>query len=114
MNIENPNVTRWIESLQKAEAGKKGEKLASYLVHLSSKPKRQRVSVNLDKINRLTKDNDSVIVPGKVLGAGKISKKIKISAMDFSDSALKKLSGAKCDIVKIDEMVTNKSARIII
>jgi large subunit ribosomal protein L18e len=112
--IEKTQIRKWIESLEKAKAGSKNPKLLSYLIKLSSKPKRQRVSVNLDKLNRYANEKDSIIVPGKVLGYGKISKSIRITAIDFSGSAVEKLKTAKCDIVDINDMLSGKPARIII
>ena len=112
--IENTNVGRWVDSLEKARSGPRNPKFVAYLLRLSTKPKRQRASVNLSKLDRLAKDSDSIIVPGKVLGSGNISKKIKVAAIDFSGSAAEKLVAAKCEIASIDELLADKSARIII
>jgi large subunit ribosomal protein L18e len=62
-----------------------------------SKPTRIRRSVNLSKINRHTKDGETVIVPGKVLSAGKLDHKVTISAWQFSDTAKARIveSGSK-------------------
>lgn len=61
------------------------------------KSSRQRRIVNLSRLNRFTKENDMVVVPGKVLGSGNLNHKIKISAYKFSESALMKMDkvGAK-------------------
>ncbi len=112
--IENINVSRWVESLERQRSQAKNPKLIAYLIKLSTKPKRLRPSVNLSKLDRLVKESESIIVPGKVLGSGVMNKKIKIAAIDFSASAVEKLNTAKCEIVGIDEMLANKSARIII
>ena len=114
MSIEKSNLKAWIQSVEGAKAGSKNPKLISYIIKLASKPKRSRPSVNLSKLDRLAKENESIIVPGKVLGSGTISKKINIAAVDFSDGARSKLNSAKCNIVKIEELLANKSSRIII
>jgi large subunit ribosomal protein L18e len=114
MDIENTNIIRWLETLENAKAGSKSPKKLSYLMKLASKPKRIRASINLDKINKLTSENDSIIVPGKVLGGGSISKKISITAIDFTDSALLKLKSSKCSVVSLDDAIKDKNARIII
>ena len=61
------------------------------------KPTRQRRVVNLSRINRYTKENDIVVVPGKVLGSGALNHKLTISAYQFSEQAKDKIekSGAK-------------------
>src|SRR3989344_197501 len=55
------------------------------------KPTRKMREVNLEKINRITKENDVVIVPGKVLGSGSLDHNVTVAAFNFSESAKKKL-----------------------
>lgn len=55
------------------------------------KPTRKQAAVNLYKINKYAKDNETIVVPGKVLGVGEISKNINIAAYRFSESANNKL-----------------------
>lgn len=81
------------------------------------KPTRSRRIVNLSKINRYTKENDTIVVPGKVLGSGELNHKLNVSAYKFSESALEKLQkiGAKAiplkDLVK--ESPKGKKIRIM-
>ena len=58
-------------------------------------PSRQRRVVNLSRLNRFTKDNETVVVPGKVLGAGSISHSIVIAALAFSENAKEQIEKAK-------------------
>lgn len=62
------------------------------------KPSRQRIVVNVFRINRYTKDGDVVVVPGKVLGAGSINHKVTVAAIGFSKTAYEKIvsAGGKC------------------
>ena len=60
------------------------------------KPTRKRRIVNLSRIAQVTKENDTIIVPGKVLGTGELTHKLTVAAYTFSGSALEKLSQAKC------------------
>ena len=66
------------------------------------KPRRTNVEVNLSKINRLTKQDDIVIVPGKVLSSGKLLHHVTIAALNFSQHAREKIlsSGGKCLTLK--------------
>ncbi|MFA5020240.1 MAG: 50S ribosomal protein L18e [Candidatus Pacearchaeota archaeon] len=73
--------------------------------HLISASKRKAVSMNLSEINSLSNENDSVIVPGKVLGSGSINKKIKIVALSFSKSAEEKLKKLKIEYTTISEEI---------
>ncbi|MDO8628643.1 MAG: 50S ribosomal protein L18e [Nanoarchaeota archaeon] len=52
---------------------------------------RQRCEVNLFKIEQFARDGEFVIVPGKVLGDGVLTKKVKVAAFKFSQSAKDKL-----------------------
>lgn len=62
-----------------------------------SRPRKNRREVNLDKLNKYTKDGEVVVVPGKVLGEGSLDHKITVAAYKFSNSAIEKIekSGGK-------------------
>ncbi|MEM2372921.1 MAG: 50S ribosomal protein L18e [Thermoproteota archaeon] len=67
------------------------------------RPRSRRVEVNIDKIARLTKPGDKVIVPGKVLGRGSINHSVTVAALSFSSAALSKLRAAGCTAMRIDD-----------
>mgnify|MGYP001591429753 CR=1 FL=1 len=81
------------------------------------RPTRQRRVVNLSSITRYTKENDIVIVPGKVLGAGNLEHKLTISAFQFSDGAREKIEKVGAKIVPLiqlsKENPSGKGIRII-
>ena len=49
-------------------------------------------AVNISKINKYTKENESVIVPGKVLATGDLDHKVNVAAFNFSQSAEEKIN----------------------
>ena len=55
------------------------------------KPTRRMREVNLEKIDRVTKANDTIVVPGKVLGKGNLNHKVNVAAFNFSESARAKI-----------------------
>lgn len=69
------------------------------------KPTRQRRIVNLSILDRYTKENETVIVPGKVLGMGSLNHKLTIAAFSFSGGALQKIEESKGVPLSIDELV---------
>lgn len=74
-------------------------------------PTRKHASVNLDYIERHTKEGDTVIVTGKVLSSGSVSKRIRIGALSFSQAAHQKLKTGKAEIIAIlDEIKKNPKA----
>ena len=81
------------------------------------KPSRQRRVVNLSSLSMHTKENEVVIVPGKVLGAGTIDHKLTICALSYSGGAKEKLEKAGAKIVSLQEISksnpTGKGIRII-
>ncbi|WP_126451428.1 50S ribosomal protein L18e [Sulfodiicoccus acidiphilus] len=52
---------------------------------------RRRVEVNVGKVNKLLPEGAVGVVPGKVLGAGKVDHPIVVVAFDFSRSAVSKI-----------------------
>ncbi|MBI3027868.1 50S ribosomal protein L18e [Candidatus Woesearchaeota archaeon] len=81
------------------------------------KPTRQRRVVNLSSISRYTKENEIVVVPGKVLGAGNLNHRLTISAFQFSDGAKEKIEKAGAKIIPLLELSrenpSGKGIRII-
>jgi len=90
-----------IETIIKAKKNEKWLGIASIL----SQPRKRKVQVNLEKIEKESKEGDTILVPGKVLGLGDITKKIRIAALSFSQEAEKKLKAEKCDIISIIEEI---------
>jgi large subunit ribosomal protein L18e len=77
------------------------------------KPTRRRRLVNIRKLNKVTKPNETIIVPGKVLGAGEPAHKLKIAAYQFSTSAQEKLQTTLTIPELIKENPKGKNVRII-
>ena len=75
--------------------------VAKYL----GKSQPQRTSVNLSKINRYTQENDTIIVPGKILGTRKLDHPVTIAAFNTSEKAKEKIKAAKAKYVTIQELI---------
>ena len=69
------------------------------------KPARQRRVVNLSRLDRFTKDKETVVVPGKVLGAGAMSHSLIIAALSFSETAKREIENAKGKCISIGELL---------
>jgi len=72
------------------------------------KPRRQKVEINLKRINRNAYDGETIVVPGKVMGDGEISKAVNVSAWKFTPSAEEKIKSAKGSVMSIDELLEKK------
>ena len=101
----------------KETAAKENVPLWSRIAYDLEKPSRQRRVVNLSRINRFTKEDEIVIVPGKVLATGELDHKVTVSAFMFSDEAAEKIKKAKADVLTISELLKKnpkgKKVRII-
>jgi large subunit ribosomal protein L18e len=114
INVENKDVKEWLDVLEQASKGQHYGALWEKVHYELAIPSRIRASVNLYKINKLTKDGDNVIVPGKVLSVGSMDHKINIAAVSYSGAARKALTDAKCNMVGIKEMVKMNRVNLII
>jgi len=74
-------------------------------------PRRKAVKVNLEELENSTAEGDVVVVPGKVLGNGKLNHKITIAALSFSHTARQKLRN--CKLLPIEEVLHRKDIKII-
>lgn len=71
-------------------------------------PTRKAVAVNIEKINKLTKNNEIAIVPGKVLGKGNLDHEAIVVAFKFSEKARKKLA-EKANLMTIYDFIGKQS-----
>lgn len=70
-----------------------------------NKPSRQRRMVNVYKINKYAQEGETVLVPGKVLSMGEITKKVQVAAVNFSSEARKKIEQAHGTVLTIQELI---------
>ncbi len=87
----NLHLRRIIASLKKLSKDKKVN-IWNAIAKDLSKPARIRRKVNLSKIEAYVKTGETIIVPGKVLGTGNLSKKVTVASWNFSESAIKKIN----------------------
>lgn len=86
-------------------------KLAEYM----QKPSSARRNINVKRIGQLTKADDTVVFPGKVLGTGSISHGITLYSFSISEKALAKIRGAGGRVVTHTSLVeSNPSGRGVV
>lgn len=68
-------------------------------------PTRAHAAINLDHLDKKTKEGDTIVVPGKVLGTGEVTKRFRVCALSFSKVALEKLKVAHVETVTILEEI---------
>ncbi len=70
-----------------------------------SGPRREKIEANLYRINNKTKENDVIVVPGKVLGIGEIDHKLTIACLTCSKTARKKIETSGSKLLSIEELL---------
>lgn len=101
----NPSVAKTVQEASNHEGWK-------HIGKALSGGTRSYASVNLTKINNSTTEGDTVVIPGKVLGSGDITKKVRIVSLSISDSAKEKLKKTKSEYATIlEEIKINNKAQ---
>jgi len=95
----NPVLLDTLELLQEQEAPVWRE-VAENL----GKVNRMRPEVNLSDIERLAEEGETVVVPGKVLGSGRLTKEVTVAAFKASRSAKNSIN-EKGEFLFIEDLV---------
>ena len=85
-NKTDPALIALISDL-KAKERENGAAIWRDIAKRLEKPKSNWAETNLSKLDRYAADGETIIVPGKVLAAGSINKKITVAAYSFSAAA---------------------------
>ena len=83
----NPVLRETIETLEQQDAN-----IWKDVAENLGKVNRQRPEVNISDIERVTEEGDTVVVPGKVLGSGILSKEVEVAAFKASTGAKNKIN----------------------
>lgn len=112
MRVTGPTKERTKKLAAELEkAGRKSKKaLWLEIAGALRKPRRQRPSINLWKISKLSKifGDKHLLVPGKVLGYGELHGKASVIAFEFSGDARKKIAAAGGNALSIEEALAKK------
>jgi large subunit ribosomal protein L18e len=96
-----------ITSLEKA-AKTTGKAIWSDLALRLNKPLKNKIEVNLDKVSLIASKNKGkvIIVPGKILSSGELTEKVKLVAVEASETAKAKMKG-KAEFITLAEYAKN-------
>lgn len=100
----NPYLKQLVETLKKKSLELQAP-IWKTIAKKLEKPTRQRIEVNLSRIERYANDGDTVIVPGVVLSSGQLTKSVNIAAWKFSSSSIKKIKETKGKCLTIEELI---------
>ncbi len=105
----NPNLVDLIKHLKDASRENEAPVWRDIALRLEG-PARHWAEVNVGKLNRFASDGEIVVVPGKLLGAGQIEKKLTVAAFRFSGQAREKIEKAGGKNVSIEQLVKENPA----
>ncbi len=101
----DPNLIALIDGL-KAKERENGAEIWRDIAKRLEKPRRNWAEANLSKLDRYAKDGETILVPGKVLAAGSITKKLTVAAYSFSEKARLDIAAAGGKTLSIMDLVT--------
>ena len=103
MSKTSPRLSSLVADLKSAARDSGGEVWRDVAERLE-KPRRTHAEVNLGRIERYAREEETVVVPGKVLGSGVLQKNVTVAAVDFSTTAREKIEQVG-DAVTLEQAV---------
>ena len=100
----NPGLRVLIQDLKKASWTNEAPIWRDIAKRLE-KPTKARTVVNLSRVDRYANEGETVIIPGKLLAAGTVTKKVRVAAYNFSAAAVEKIVQAGGECVSIESLV---------
>jgi len=107
----NPVLRELIKEL-KTLAIEKKQKFWKRIATELEKPTRQRRIVNTKQISIKTKENEEIVVPGKVLGNGLINHPVIVYAWAYSRKAKQLIESAKGKALSIKDLIKKGNVRV--
>ena len=104
---ENPELRHALVELRRAAAAHSAPLWADVARRLA-RPRHQVDPVNVAHLERLASANDVVVVPGKLLAAGRLTKPLTVAAFHFSEAAKSKIHAAGGKALGLHEILKAK------
>jgi large subunit ribosomal protein L18e len=70
-------------------------------------PRANRREINVRRLAEITKADEVVVVPGKVLGNGNLGHKLTVCAFSISETAAKKIIDSGGKVIAFDDLINN-------
>ena len=114
---ENPELARVIIELHKAAKTHKAAVWRAAADRLS-RPRHQTYPLNVGHLERLAEAKETIVVPGKLLAEGRLTKPLTIGAIGYSDEARSKIHAAGGSALSISEVLKShpdgKGVRLLV
>ncbi|HZY92379.1 MAG TPA: 50S ribosomal protein L18e [Thermoplasmata archaeon] len=103
----NPELRSALVELRRAAQAHQAPVWAD-VAHKLARPRHQVDPVNVGLLERLAAPNETVIVPGKLLAFGRLTKPLTVAAFHYSEGARTKIHAAGGTALQIHELVKAK------
>ena len=103
----NPELLRVIHELRVAARSHDAPVWASVADRLE-RARHQTPAVNVGQLERIASPDETLVVPGKVLADGRISKKLTVAAFSYSAAARSKIQAAGGATLSLHDLVHSK------
>lgn len=100
----NPRIISLIRALRK-KSNETGAKIWKDIAERLEAPSKRYAEVNVSKVARYASEGETVLILGKLLGSGEIDFAVTVAALNFSESARKKISGAGGRCLTIEQLM---------
>jgi large subunit ribosomal protein L18e len=100
----NPTLVGLISKLKEASRVNKAPVWRDIALRLEG-PSSNWAEVNISRIDRFASENETIVIPGKLLGSGEIAKKVTVAAYRFSGQAKEKITKAGGTDLSIEELL---------
>ncbi|WP_227376098.1 50S ribosomal protein L18e [Haladaptatus halobius] len=104
MSKTNPRLSSLIAELKSVSRDSDADVWSDVATRLE-KPRSTHAEVNLGRIERYAQEDETVVVPGKVLGSGVLQKNITVAAVDFSSTAQTKIEQANGEPIRLEQAI---------
>ncbi|HIH00851.1 TPA: 50S ribosomal protein L18e [Thermoplasmata archaeon] len=100
----NPHLLTLVQHLKDASRTNEAPIWRDIALRLEG-PASNWAEVNVGKLDRHAKDDEVVVVPGKLLGAGELKKKVTVAAFRCTGQARQKVAGAGGKSLSFEELI---------
>ncbi|MGB2582396.1 MAG: 50S ribosomal protein L18e [Thermoplasmata archaeon] len=102
----NPRLLTLVQHLKDASRINEAPIWRDIALRLES-PASHWAEVNVGNLDRHANEDDVIVVPGKLLGAGELRKKVTVAAFRCTGQAKEKVAGAGGRSLSLEELVEN-------
>lgn len=100
----NPKLVELIGNL-KVKSYQEDVKIWKDVAKRLERSNRRYAEVNISKISKYSSPDETILVPGKILGSGQLEHKVNVVAFGFSKKAEEKIGAAGGKCLKITEIL---------